>query len=293
MTTFRLSPSPACASLKRCRLRRQCLVLPTEANQAKMSARSAAHVLIWLVCLLVATSVHAQGPTCSNGVPGIQSEAFEDICCAAGCLQCGGSRCISINEPVGLGADDCCNNTIRNNGDDCATTGEGPCVIVTPPFVANPCLDPNDVASRCNAGGGVMNLRFCEISEQDAAAGDLAACFDAAGPENIVRLFLSDNDLKTLPPDIFNSLTNLFRLDLDRNNVVTLPSGIFDSLTALEILNLRENPNLECLPTVPSSVTSLNVDTVGTACGCFIPEQGNPCGQNVECSPGATGFTCG
>eukprot|EP00752_Nemacystus_decipiens_P005020 g4560.t1 len=74
--------------------------------------------------------------TCNNGIPGVQSDVFEDICCDAGCLVCGGPVCFSANvdQPVGGPImDACCNGRIRTNGEECAATGEGPCVIGATP----------------------------------------------------------------------------------------------------------------------------------------------------------------
>ncbi|CAN0375718.1 unnamed protein product, partial [Ectocarpus sp. 12 AP-2014] len=225
-----------------------------------MPARSAAHVLIWLACLLVATSVHAQGPTCNNGVPGVQSEVFEDICCDPKCRQCGGPQCISANRPIGLGEPDCCNSGIRNTGNDCATTGEGPCVIF-PRGAENQCLDLTNTANRCSVNeDGLMDLSVCGITDQDVEAGDLAACLDAAGRQTILDLSLARNDLTTLPQTIFNSLANLGSLSLFGDfsrGLVTLPSGIFDSLTKLRSLRLEDNDLTTLPPTIFNSLTIL------------------------------------
>ena len=60
-------------------------------------------------------------------------------------------------------------------------------------------------------------------------------------------LSLSGNAFSTLPDDIFDELMVLSTLDLSGNDLVTLPDGIFDELTALTWLSLYNN-NLSTLP---------------------------------------------
>eukprot|EP00903_Cladosiphon_okamuranus_P006480 g6339.t1 len=110
----------------------------------------------------------------------------------------------------------------------------------------------------------------------------------------LFHLSLQNIGLETLPSGIFDSLTDLFDVAVSFNNLSTLPAGIFDSLTKLNALYAIANPNLECVPTLPSSETDVNVDsTVGTECGCELPDGSIPCGEDLPCTPGAVGYTCG
>lgn len=52
-------------------------------------------------------------------------------------------------------------------------------------------------------------LSSCAITDEDVEAQYLSACLDAAGPRNILDLFLDYNELTTLPSGIFDSLTEL------------------------------------------------------------------------------------
>ena len=54
-------------------------------------------------------------------------------------------------------------------------------------------------------------------------------------------LDLGFNDLTTLPPDVFEGLSDLVDLRLVGNDLNTLPDGVFDGLSALETLGLRDN----------------------------------------------------
>ncbi|CAN0334243.1 unnamed protein product, partial [Hapterophycus canaliculatus] len=47
-------------------------------------------------------------------------------CCTAGCGQCGGEGCGSVQ---GLDNTNCCINGVLNARQDCTVAGEAPCVI--------------------------------------------------------------------------------------------------------------------------------------------------------------------
>eukprot|EP00903_Cladosiphon_okamuranus_P015103 g13970.t1 len=107
----------------------------------------------------------------------------------------------------------------------------------------SPCLDPADAGYSCEVNGddGGMVLWYCEITDEDVDSGDLALCFDAAGRDNIVTLLLSNNELVTLPEDLFQGLTALEGLDVAYSGLEELPEGIFQGLTALERIDLHGN----------------------------------------------------
>eukprot|EP00903_Cladosiphon_okamuranus_P008401 g8077.t1 len=112
---------------------------------------------------------------------------------------------------------------------------KGPCDIRFAAQVT--CLDLTDSANQCNADAegtaGYMDLTFCSITDDDVEEGHLAACFDAVGRENITILAIHDNELTTLPSDIFDGFMELSRLYANGNELAILPSGIFDSPMAL------------------------------------------------------------
>ncbi|SHH92465.1 LPXTG-motif cell wall anchor domain-containing protein [Clostridium collagenovorans DSM 3089] len=58
---------------------------------------------------------------------------------------------------------------------------------------------------------------------------------------DVTELYLSGNNIKTLPNGIFDNLTNLEKLSLSSNGISELPEGIFDKLTKLEELSLSQN----------------------------------------------------
>eukprot|EP00752_Nemacystus_decipiens_P007779 g6947.t1 len=109
------------------------------------------------------------------------------------------------------------------------------------------CFDVADVRYKCNPGGSILDLGFCGITDDDVAAGRLQSCIRKVGPTGITQLNLEGNNLKTLPPGIFDSLEALTSLSLRLNALSVLPPGIFDSLEALTSLNLEGN-KLKTLP---------------------------------------------
>ena len=69
-------------------------------------------------------------------------------------------------------------------------------------------------------------------------------------PLAITGLNLTDNQLTTLPPGIFNTLVNLNALYLEKNKLIALPSGIFITLDRLGMLTLDHNQ----LTTLPAGI---------------------------------------
>ncbi len=77
---------------------------------------------------------------------------------------------------------------------------------------------------------------------------------DFDGLSGLVDLYLTGDDIQTLPAGIFNELTSLKNLQLDNNWIsgpagrrLSLHAGVFDSLTSLETLNLSGN-RINALP---------------------------------------------
>ena len=66
--------------------------------------------------------------TCSNGLAGFE-DTVNLVCCDVACGLCGGPGCGNV---VGLTGNDCCSETIANNGTLCSVAGEAPCVIDLP-----------------------------------------------------------------------------------------------------------------------------------------------------------------
>ena len=97
---------------------------------------------------------------------------------------------------------------------------------------------------------------------------------------NLEQLFLHDNYLSSLPSGVFDNLTSLTRLDLDGNRLSSLPGDVFDNLTSLTWLYLYFN-DLKCVPSVPSSVTSLGLDKGVTPCGAGNRRSAVPHGEVV------------
>ena len=76
------------------------------------------------------------------------------------------------------------------------------------------------------------------------------AAGDFAGLASLTELGLGDNDLSTLPDDVFEPLTALTGLYLNTNDLTTLPAGVFGPLTSLTELYLFDN----ALSTLPAGV---------------------------------------
>lgn len=67
-----------------------------------------------------------EGPTCSNGIPGIENKNKNGVaCCDAGCGFCGGEGCHGFPG----GRSKCCIDIILNKGDKCDDSGEAPCFL--------------------------------------------------------------------------------------------------------------------------------------------------------------------
>ena len=79
------------------------------------------------------------------------------------------------------------------------------------------------------------------------------------GLTSLQNLYLSQNQLTSLPDGIFSDLTSLRYLDLWQNRLTSLPEDVFSGLTSLQDLNLSGN-RLTSLPKdVFSDLTSLEI----------------------------------
>ncbi|CAM9241655.1 unnamed protein product, partial [Scytosiphon promiscuus] len=111
----------------------------------------------------------------------------------------------------------------------------------------SPCLDETSTEFKCLVDStGTLDLTSCDIFDEDVDSGDLASCLDTAGRGDITYLNLENNNVTTLPDEIFQNLTALSMLNL-KMDLITLPDGIFDNLTTLTSLYLSYN-SLNTLP---------------------------------------------
>ena len=87
---------------------------------------------------------------------------------------------------------------------------------------------------------GILNL-------SDKNLTDLTGLHTIPNINQVRYLILSDNQLQTLPANIFNGLNSLIQLILANNQLQTLPANIFNSLQSLQYLYLDSN-QLQTLP---------------------------------------------
>jgi Leucine-rich repeat (LRR) protein len=83
---------------------------------------------------------------------------------------------------------------------------------------------------------------------------DLNAFIQSIAKYNIVELDFSENQLTSLPENIFKNLPKLQRLSLDNNQLTSLPENIFNNLHNLEYLHLEFNK----LTSLPKSIYRLH-----------------------------------
>ena len=109
-----------------------------------------------------------------------------------------------------------------------------------------------------------------------AAVSGKTACADITTTDlaGITTLSVTnESTLTTLKAGDFTGLTNLTTLTLSNNALSSLPVGVFDDLTVLTTLNLKGNGSLACLPAIPASVTTLDLDKAKNAydvCGAVL-----------------------
>ncbi|CAM9635779.1 unnamed protein product, partial [Ectocarpus sp. 12 AP-2014] len=108
--------------------------------------------------------------TCSNGTPGIESNG---ACCPIKCGQCGGPGCSTLAAEFMLGASDCCQNTILENGIPC---GEAPCSLIAIVAPTPAPVPPTPIAassSSCDGENPCQNGGSCST---DPAGGYFCSC---------------------------------------------------------------------------------------------------------------------
>ncbi len=75
----------------------------------------------------------------------------------------------------------------------------------------------------------------------------------------ILELALTDNQIKTISPDMFDGYSHLRTIYLDKNNLTYLPAGIFNALSSLEILSLSGNQLKKIVPGTFAGLHSLKL----------------------------------
>eukprot|EP00752_Nemacystus_decipiens_P013623 g12081.t1 len=89
-------------------------------------------------CMMAASSE----PTCSNGLPGIQSRG---VCCPVACGRCGGIGCSQSGggKSEGLGEKFCCTSDILGGGKACSDSVSAPCIVGPSPPSPSPSPNPS------------------------------------------------------------------------------------------------------------------------------------------------------
>ena len=120
---------------------------------------------------------------------------------------------------------------------------------VTAAIVEELGISPADVETADLKGITLLDLRgklksgSSNIGQRNLPrnASERLSAQDFAGLSKMEVLVLSDNELASLPPGIFDPLTSLTHLILSHNELASLPPGIFDPLTSLTHLHLDDN----------------------------------------------------
>uniref|UniRef100_A0A7E4VQB1 LRRCT domain-containing protein n=1 Tax=Panagrellus redivivus TaxID=6233 RepID=A0A7E4VQB1_PANRE len=101
-------------------------------------------------------------------------------------------------------------------------------------------------------GGKVLNFRYCELNLRK---NHFKVLNDSTfiGLEHLVVLDLGFNQISSISPKALN-FGKLYQLNLDHNNLLTLPPTVFKSLTKLYELSLNNNK----LSQLPSDLFSSN-----------------------------------
>ena len=143
-----------------------------------------------------------------------------------------GTLSVALDAAGHTGAGNLATNTIpitaSNGVNICGRTAQVQIAILTA-SAATECTSVTDLATIAD-----LNLTGRSITALQSG--------DFAGLTGMTELDLSDNNIDTLPTNIFNDLTALERLFFFSNSgLLTLPTGIFAGLTALTELSLISN----------------------------------------------------
>nr|XP_022340062.1 slit homolog 2 protein-like isoform X3 [Crassostrea virginica] len=122
-------------------------------------------------------------------------------------------------------------------------TGISPCCSETVDTAVGSCDPRAYCPPRCTCTGTVVRCSRQGLNEVPSLI-----------PEDTTELYLDVNNIRSLPP-VIGRLTKLQRLDLSNNNLVTLPDQIFSNFTNLATLILSYN-QLECM--APTSFSGLH-----------------------------------
>uniref|UniRef100_A0A8D9BSL4 Insulin-like growth factor-binding protein complex acid labile subunit n=1 Tax=Cacopsylla melanoneura TaxID=428564 RepID=A0A8D9BSL4_9HEMI len=82
----------------------------------------------------------------------------------------------------------------------------------------------------------ILNLRTLDIS-----CNNISALHSGVFYGNFTHLYLQENKISTVDPDVFRHLGNLKKLDLSHNRITDLEPNIFQGLTSLESLRISNN----------------------------------------------------
>ncbi|PFX19884.1 Slit-like 1 protein [Stylophora pistillata] len=117
-------------------------------------------------------------------------------------------------------------------------------------LVIERCPDP----CKCTAAGGIIHA----VTRIDCE-GKLLQSVPRHLPYSTAKLNLGSNQIKNLPPGVFNNNSKLIYLNLGKNQIKELPPGVFDNNSKLVRLMLNKNQIKE----LPPRVFSNNSELVG------------------------------
>ena len=73
-------------------------------------------------------------------------------------------------------------------------------------------------------------------------------------PNDTIRLYLNDNNIRKVPKNVFKNLSRLRLLDLSNNSIKNLTQESFEGLQSLRTLNLRNNKIPYTMQAIPAKV---------------------------------------
>jgi len=92
---------------------------------------------------------------------------------------------------------------------------------------------------------------------------------------NLTRIRLDNNNLSSVPESLFSGLSNLQEIDLSKNNLSSVPESLFSGLTNLLYVSLNNN-NLSSVPVFSflrglSNLSSINLRNNNLSCKPAVP----------------------